>query len=30
MTVTTPAVTTGRTIMSVTYSVGEALAAVAS
>lgn len=30
MTVGTPAVTTGRTIMSVTYSVGEALSAVAS
>lgn len=30
MTVGTPAATTGRTIMSVTYSVGEALSAVAS
>lgn len=30
MTVGTPGATTGRTIMSVTYSVGEALAAVAS
>lgn len=28
MTVTTPSVTTGRTILSVTYSVGEAIAAV--